>query len=300
MVSLTRKQLLLLIALTLVWGHNWLMLKIGVSHYPPLSFRCMSMLIGWPLLGLVVKFSGLSFRVPRSQWRELFVLTLFNLLIWHALIVFAVRDLSSGRAGILGYTMPVFSALFGLVWYRTRLHAMGWLGLMCAATGVLLLLWHELERISGKPLGVMLGLIAACSWGIGTQLTRHTRITVPTLTLSFWSTGLCTLMMVGLSLALEPFPWTEPPPLAWMAILYNALGIFVFAQTAWLSLARNLPPLASTLSVMFIPVLGVFSGAFWLDEVLHWQDTAAIVLIVLAIAAVLWPQTSSRSSTDAS
>jgi drug/metabolite transporter (DMT)-like permease len=130
MVSLTRKQLLLLIALTLVWGHNWLMLKIGVSHYPPLSFRCMSMLIGWPLLGLVVKFSGLSFRVPRSQWRELFVLTLFNLLIWHALIVFAVRDLSSGRAGILGYTMPVFSALFGLVWYRTRLHAMGWLGLM--------------------------------------------------------------------------------------------------------------------------------------------------------------------------
>jgi drug/metabolite transporter (DMT)-like permease len=63
----------------------------------------------------------------------------------------------------------------------------------------------------------------------------------------------------------------------------------VFAQAAWLSLARNLPPLASTLSVMFIPVLGVFSGAYFLNEDLHWQDWAAIVLIVLAIASVLWP-----------
>ena len=72
-------------------------------------------------------------------------------------------------------------------------------------------------------------------------------------------------------------------------LLYTAVGVFVFAQTAWLLLARSLPPLASTLSVMFIPVLGVFSGAFWLDEVLHWQDLAAVALIVLAIAAVLWP-----------
>ena len=72
-------------------------------------------------------------------------------------------------------------------------------------------------------------------------------------------------------------------------LICNAIGVFVFAQTVWLLLARNLPPLASTLSVMFIPVLGVFSGAYWLDEVLHWQDIAAIVLIVMAIAAVLWP-----------
>jgi threonine/homoserine efflux transporter RhtA len=40
---------------------------------------------------------------------------------------------------------------------------------------------------------------------------------------------------------------------------------------------------------MFIPVLGVFSGAYFLNEALHWQDWAAIVLIVLAIASVLWP-----------
>jgi drug/metabolite transporter (DMT)-like permease len=40
---------------------------------------------------------------------------------------------------------------------------------------------------------------------------------------------------------------------------------------------------------MFIPVLGVVSGAIWLGEVLHWQDFAAMALMVIAIASVLWP-----------
>jgi drug/metabolite transporter (DMT)-like permease len=56
-----------------------------------------------------------------------------------------------------------------------------------------------------------------------------------------------------------------------------------------------LPPVASTLSVMLIPVLGVFSGAIWLDEVLHWQDWAAVVLMVVSICSVLWPSNSAPS-----
>jgi drug/metabolite transporter (DMT)-like permease len=75
----------------------------------------------------------------------------------------------------------------------------------------------------------------------------------------------------------------------WAAIVFNAVAVFGYAQPAWLYLARALPPIASTLSVMFIPVLGVVSGAVWLGEVLHWQDFAAMALMVVAIASVLWP-----------
>ena len=40
---------------------------------------------------------------------------------------------------------------------------------------------------------------------------------------------------------------------------------------------------------MMIPVLGTVIGAWWLNEPLHWQDGAAIVLVLLAIASVMWP-----------
>ena len=69
---------------------------------------------------------------------------------------------------------------------------------------------------------------------------------------------------------------------------YNALLIFGFEHEIRLVLARGLPPVASTMSVMLIPVLGTLSGAWWLNEQLRWQDGAAIVLMLVAIAAVMW------------
>lgn len=287
--ALTRQQLITLVVLTLVWGMNWPILKIGVTGYPPITFRSISMWIGWPLLGLVLLNMKVSFKVPRAEWKDLLLLAFSNMFVWHVLIILAVQDLSSGRAAILGYTMPIFSAVIGVLLYKSPLRPRAWLGVAFAALAALLLLWHELTHLSGKPLGVLMALVAAAFWALGTQQIRHTRMTVPTLTIVFWMTVMTTLLMSVLSVVFEKDRWTMPSTTTWGSIVYNALGVFVFAQAAWLGLARTLPPLASSLSVMFIPVLGVFAGAWWLGEVLHWQDWLAVVLVVAAIASVLWP-----------
>lgn len=292
LMPLSRQQITLLIMLTLVWGFNWPMLKLGVSHYPPLSFRSLSMWLGLPFLALVLYVKKVPFKIPIDDWRDLAILATTNMLVWHVLIILAVQNLSSGRSAILGYTMPIFSALIGVLWFGAKMRWRAWMGVGCAALGVVLLLWHEFSAISGKPLGVVLGLVAAAFWGLGTQQIRHTRIQVPTLAIVFWMTCMSTLLMSVLAFFFERSDWGPIPDVTWTSVVYNAFGVFVFAQAAWLSLARNLPPLASTLSVMFIPVLGVFSGAYFLNEALHWQDWAAIVLIVLAIASVLWPASS--------
>ena len=132
-------------------------------------------------------------------------------------------------------------------------------------------------------------LVAASSWALGTQMLRRTRIPVPTLTLSFWMTALTGIVITLLALVFDRGGWQRPSPAVNWAIAYNAVMVFGYAHAAWFFLARGLPPVASTLSVMFIPVLGVFAGALWLGEVLHWQDFAAMVLMVGAIASVLWP-----------
>jgi drug/metabolite transporter (DMT)-like permease len=55
----------------------------------------------------------------------------------------------------------------------------------------------------------------------------------------------------------------------------------------WFRLATILPPVASGLSVMLIPVIGLFSGMWLLGEVPHWQDYVALVSILIAIVTVL-------------
>ena len=288
-MNLSRRQLTVLVLLTAVWGLNWPVMKLGVTDYPPLAFRALSIWLGVPVLAAGLLWLRVPFAVPRAHWPELLRLSVANMFVWHACIILAVRELSSGRAAILGYTMPIISALLGALVFATPLARRGWLGVGAAALGVTLLLWHEFTALAGRPAGVVLALVAAASWALGTQLLRRTTIPAATLTLTFWMTVLTAVVMSALSALLERVDWRPPGSAAWGAIAYNAVLIFGFAHAAWFFLARSLPPVASTLSVMLIPVIGVFSGAVWLNETLHWQDWAAVLLMVVAIASVLWP-----------
>ena len=59
------------------------------------------------------------------------------------------------------------------------------------------------------------------------------------------------------------------------------------ANIIWIQMARKLPPVVSSLSVMMIPVVGVFSGTLLLAETPRWQDYAALVLILASMSTVL-------------
>ncbi len=295
-MQLNRKQLLLLVMLTLIWGINWPVMKLGVTGYPPLTFRALCLWLGLPVMVLIMRLRKTPFTIPRDKYREVFWLAVTNLVIWNILIILAVKNLSSGRSAILGYTMPIFSALLGAWFFGTRLRLRNWLGVAAAALGVALLLWYELTHLSGRPLAVLGALVAAATWAYGTQRLRTSTVNVPTLTLAFWMLLITAITMSVLCLLLESSQWQAPPARTWAAIAFNAVLVFGFAQTAWFTLARSLPPIASTLSVMMIPVLGVFSGALWLGEVLHWQDWAAVALMMVSIASVLTPSRRNRQA----
>ena len=264
-------------------------MKIGVTGYPPLAFRALSMWLGLPVLWLLLSLRRVPFRVARVDWPELAKLSLTNMIIWHLIAILAVQALSSGRAAILGYTMPIFSALWGVALFGERLRPRHVAGIVAAGAGVALLLWHELGTISGRPLAAFGMLFAAFVWALGTQQMRRSTIATPTLAIVFWMTLASTLVMTVATILFERDRWIAPGTATMGAIAYNALLIFGFAQAIWLIMARNLPPVASSMSVMLIPVLGTVSGAWWLHEQLHWQDGAAIVLVLVAIASVMLP-----------
>lgn len=289
MPQFSSRQLVLLVLLTIVWGINWPIMKLGVQHFPPLSFRAASMWMAVPLIALVLRYQRLPIAVPRNFWPQLLGLAVPNMVMWHCLVISAIPLLSSGRAAILGFTMPIFSAIIGWLVYKERLSGRAWAGVLAALLGVVLLLWHEVGALGSRPVGVFLMLLAAANWALGTQLLRRARMPVPLLTAAFWMVLVGAVALTVGAVVLERNQWHTPDATALAAIVFNGVLVLAFAQIVWFYLARNLPPLASTLSVMFIPVLGVFTGALWLGEVLHWQDWAAVGLMVVAIASVLWP-----------
>jgi drug/metabolite transporter (DMT)-like permease len=274
-------------------------MKLGVTGFPPLGFRTISMWLGLPVLWALLRWRKVPFTIRRADWRELAKLSFTNMIVWHVVAILSIQALSSGRAAILGYTMPIFSALWGAAMFGERLKPRHLAGVAAAGLGVVLLLWHEFGTLSGRPVAALGMLLAAAVWALGTQQMRRTTIEAPTLAIVFWMTLASTLVMTAGTVLFERDRWIQPPPATWGAIAYNALLIFGFAQAIWLMLARNLPPVASSMSVMMIPVLGVVSGAWWLHEQLHWQDGAAIVLVLVAIATVMLPSRRAAATSSA-
>jgi len=299
MRQLHRNDLVLLALLTLFWGLNWPVMKIGVSDFPPLTFRVLSMIGGLAVIWLVARVQGISLAIPKGKTRTVIKLAIPNMLVWHSLIIIGVKMLSSGRAAILGYTMPAWAVLAGLVFFGDRINRSSLVGILLAMSGAMLLLSSEFSRISGQPLGTLLVLVAAAGWGYGTVLMKRTHIDMPTLSLTFWMLAFTSTCVTLIALVFELPQMRLPNSTEWLCIAYNAVIIFGFAHVVWFRLARILPPVASSLSVMFIPVLGTFSGAWILGETPHWQDYAAIILILSAMSTVMFkPKPAAVTSTQ--
>jgi drug/metabolite transporter (DMT)-like permease len=285
--SFSRKDLILLALLTLCWGFNWPIMKIGVTHYPPLTFRILGMFGALPVLWLAARMQGAPLTIRASQLNLLVRLAIPNVLLWNLFMIMGITMLSSGRSAILGYTMPVWAVLFGLLLFREKLTSLAWVGIACAFAGTLLLLSSEFGKLSGQPVGSLLMLLGAASWGYGTVILKRSPIEMPTIALTFWMVLLSSCALLVAAVVFESANWRMPNLSEWAAIAYNALLVFGFAFVVWFRLARSLPPVASGLSVMMIPVVGVFSGAWLLGETPHWQDYGAMALILVSLGTVL-------------
>jgi drug/metabolite transporter (DMT)-like permease len=67
------------------------------------------------------------------------------------------------------------------------------------------------------------------------------------------------------------------------------LVAFAFAYWAWIRLATSVTVSVFSLSMLAIPVVGVFSGIVFLGERPGWAEYAALALVLGSLASVLSP-----------
>jgi drug/metabolite transporter (DMT)-like permease len=77
---------------------------------------------------------------------------------------------------------------------------------------------------------------------------------------------------------------------AWLAIAYNVLIAFAWAHWAWIKIATSVSVTVFSLSMLLIPVVGVFSGMVFLGERPSASETVAMLLILAALATVVAPR----------
>ena len=286
---LPARTLSALALLTLLWGVNWPVMKLALREMPPLTFRALTMTGGAALLFAWYRTRGVRLRLTPSALLQLALLALPNILGWHALSIFGVQSLASGRAAIVGFTMPVWTVLMGVLFFDERMSPRLWLATISTASALMLLMWHELGRLSGNPAGVAWMLAAAASWAIGTLLLKRIPAAVPTEVMTVWMIATTVPLMWSLALAFESMPEQWPSASGWATLVYGALINYGVAQILWFSIARRLPPVASALSIMLIPIIGLLTAIPITGELPYSEDFLAAGMIMLALALTLLP-----------
>jgi len=287
--GLSAPILWLLLALTLGWGFNWPMIKLALSEMPVLVFRSVCLLGGAAGLFSIAAYARFPLRVPRGQWRRLLPIALFNITVWNLCIVYGIGFMSSGRAAILAYTMPLWSVPLSAWWLNERITLRRMAGMCLGMGAMLLLLSNEMQAMQAAPKGALLIIAGAVSWAIGTVMMKRYPIDLPVTSLTAWQMLLGGIPIYAGALFLD---LDRVQPLSFwpaVALVYNVLVSFVFCQWAWFKIATSVPVGVSSLSTLMIPVVGVFSGMLVLAEQPHWQDFAALALVLPALGTVMLP-----------
>ena len=288
--------------LTLVWGCNWPVLKMGVAEIAPLTFRSLTLPFAALGMLLVAKLSGDAIRVPRAWWGRVAALAFFNIAGWNGFVLFGVQQLPAGRSAIIAYTMPVWATLIAMVVLHEPLNRRKLFGLALGMLGMVVLLGDDIRHIRSTPTGALLILAAAILWACGTVLLRKWKPPIAQNTLSGWMMLLGWLPLV----VMAPFFETHPPSYlthlstgAWFAILYNIFLAGTLAHWAWFTLARTLPVAVSSLSSLPVPVVGVFAGMLFLGERPGPAEFIALGLVLASLFAVLWQPAEKKKAVPA-
>lgn len=283
------RQLVLLVALTLMWGFNWPLMKFSLRELSPLYFRALTMSGGVPLLLALYRWRGVAMALPRAAWGPVLWLALPNIFGWHLFSILGVEALASGRAAILGFTMPIWTVLLGWALFGQPLSRRALVSVACGSVAVALLVGHELTSLAGRPLGIFWMQLAAFSWGLGTLMMRRTARHLPTETLTVWMMALSSVGFWAVAGLLEPWPTWQFSPGMWASLAWGAAINYGVAQVIWFGMARSLPPQASTFAIMAVPLVGVASAGYIVGEVPRTTDWVAAAFIMGAIASALLP-----------
>ncbi|WP_413493363.1 EamA family transporter [Morganella psychrotolerans] len=268
-----RGGVLLLTALApAVWGSTYLVTTEMLPAGYPMTVAMLRALPAGLLLMLFIR------QLPKGiWWGRILVLGALNFAIfWWLLFVSAYR-LPGGVAATVGAVQPLIVLLLSRMVLGNILKPLAVIAALCGIGGVALLLLTP----QAKPdtLGIIAGLAGAFSMAAGTVLSRRWQPDVSPLTFTTWQLTAGGLLLLPVSLLLEP----ALPPLTMLNITGLVYLGLIGAALTYLLWFRGLAILGpnSVASLGFLsPLTAVLLGWFILDQQLSLLQCTGVLVVV--------------------
>ncbi|MGV9867695.1 DMT family transporter [Rhodococcus koreensis] len=286
----TRQVAAQFIALSFAWGTSFLFIKVSVGGLSPAQVMIGRLTLGAAFLIAVMLFTRRRWPRDARSWGALVVISVFLCVAPFTLYAWSGQYIPSGLSSIYNATTPIAALLVSLaVLPDERLTRGRTAGLLVAAAGVLVVAapWDiALTPEHGPVFVAQLACLGAnLCYGIGFVLSRRLLRTNQHDATTIAASQICLAAVLGLAIApfiggLEPMDLNPPVITSMLALGVIGTGLAYIWNTrvisAWGATA------ASTVTYV-TPIVGVVVGIFALGEVLHWNQPAGGLLVLLGI-----------------
>jgi O-acetylserine/cysteine efflux transporter len=277
------RHVLLALVVVVIWGFNFVVIKLSVEAMPPLLAAALRFFFAaFPLVFFV--------RRPKAHWT---LVVGFGLSFGFALYAFLNLALAWGMpAGLSSlvlqcqafFTMALAFALLG-----ERPSPFQILGAVIAFCGIGVI---ALERLGGASIvPLLMTLLAALSWGFANVVTKKAS-PVDAVSFTVWGVLAAPLPLLSLSMlvegpeaimgALGTLGWSDAALIAFLAYPATLLGGAIWS---WL-LGRHPASVVAPFTLL-VPITGLISGNLILGETITAMEIAGGLLVIAGLAVTL-------------
>jgi len=264
----------------LFWGIPYLLMKVAVRDIEPAVIVCGRVLIGAAILIPIAMHQKVLMDAIRG-WRYVLPYAFFEMMIPWILITNAEKQISSGLAGLLIATVPIWSTIFAsmtgdkTVWHSKRL-----VGMLVGFIGLIGLVGYESIIGSSDPLSIAMMLVAAISYSyavnmISQKLPDVSGIAINGLAMVFTSIAYAPLMIVQ-------FPEVSAVSTESAASLL-ALGVFstALAFISFFIVLKEIGPARASIVTYVNTAVAVVLGVIILSEPLTIGIIIGLPLVMI-------------------
>lgn len=285
--SLPMRPALLALAVTAVWGSNFVIIHAALEHLPPLFLATLRYVFAFAPAALFLKR-------PDVPWRNLAAYAVLVGVGQFGILYIAMNGhITPGLASLVVQVQVFFTIGLASLIVGERVRAYQLVALAVSLAGLLLIVVHTDGATT--PLGVGLVLIAAAGWA-GSNLVVRASPGADMLAYIVWASIFAVPPLLVLSLVLEGpdaigAGLRSADAATWAAVAWQTVGNTLFGYAAWAWLLATYPVAAVAPMALLVPIFGMGASALVLGEPLQaWKlEAAGLVMAGLALN-LLWPR----------
>ncbi len=278
------KAFIALFLLTLIWGYNWIVMKLAIQYASPFQFAALRTFIGALMLFIVLVISKRPLKL--QEFPTMLALGLLQTCGFTGLLILALVVGGAGKTSVLSFTMPFWVLLFAWPMLGEKVQGWQWLAVFFALFGIVLI--FDPLHIKGDGISMLMAVSSGISWAISVIVSKklhQRRPDLDLLNITAWPTLLGSLPIVVVALILPA------PPIVWSQtfILTVTYSIFLSGSLAWvlwMYALQRLPAGIASMASMLIPLVAVACAWLQLGERPNLIELAGMCFIALALVVI--------------